>query len=375
MNEQDYIERLKRENEILQDKLDQINKAKERKRKFKWWLFRKSSTPIFGNRLKRSISNAINEYKEYKTVSVDTVSDVSSSIVWRITRIGLFAFLFAILPSMVLIFQTMLLKNQNELVDNQSDLVESQRRSSLVFVMDNVLGDLNDELKYKGVNSANNISNTLEARIVSLSRAMKPYKYKEGNKLIEKEISPERGQLLYSLVKSDLGEQSLSDIFRTGDFEYSDLKDAYLGEKFFLRYIKLNHSNLSRAHMPKADLSNSELIDAEMDNVNLSEAILKRASLKRANLKKSELAGADLTYANLFEADLTGADLSEAKLWGTKLNEADLTDVILDNAIVHREDWIAYVSDSLDLDGSSSIERRYRLKKQSKQQFIIVPRN
>ncbi|MEB3344033.1 pentapeptide repeat-containing protein [Aquimarina gracilis] len=373
MDNKDYIERLKKENKLLQDKLDKINAGKQRKRRIRWWLLKKSSVPVLGSRLKNSITSAINEYKEYKTVSVDTVSDVSSSVIWRITRIGLFAFFFAVLPSAILIVQTMFLKTQNDLVETQTGLVESQRRSSLVFVMDNVLSDLNEELKYKSVNSKNNISNTLQARIVSLSRAMQPYKYKEGEELIEKKISPERGQLLYSLIKSDLGEQSLSDIFYAGDFEYSNLKEVSLGRGVYLKYAKLNHSNFANANMPAANLSSSELKEADLHGVNLSDATLSRARLIKSNFKNAELAGTDFTNANVSGADFTGADLSESKLWGAKLVDANLTDAILDNVIVDRQDWMDHI-DASGVIGAGDIEDKYRIKKQGKQQFVLVSR-
>jgi len=234
VNEQAYIDRLKKENKILQDKLDKINAGKKRKRRFKWWLLKKSSIPIFGNRLKNGISNAINEYKEYKTVSVDTVSEVSSSVIWRITRIGLFAFLVAVIPAAVLVFQTKLLMNQNDFIKNQNNLVEADRRSSLVFVMSDVLSDLNEELKYKGT-GGRNISKTLEARVIALCMAMKPYKFMEDGKLIEKPISPERGQLLYSLIQSDLGPESSRDILNSSDFSYTDLRKVNLGRDQFIR--------------------------------------------------------------------------------------------------------------------------------------------
>ncbi len=372
MNEQDYIERLKRENKLLQDKLDKINAGKQKKKRFRWWLVKKSSVPIFGKRLKNSISNAINEYKEYKTVSVDTVSDVSSSVIWRVTRIGLFAFMIAVIPAAVLLFQTKLLMNQNRFIENQNRLVEADRRSSLVFVMSDVLSDFNEELKYKG-SGGRNISKTLEARIISLCMSMKPYKFLENNKLIERPISPERGQLLFSLLQSDLGLESSRDILNSADFTYTDLRKVNLGRGVNLKYARLDFSDLSQAQMPAANLERAELKEAQMSKINLSDAVLKRARLNNANLKRAELLSADLTNANLFGADLSGADLSEATLWGTKLDNANFTDTILDNAIVDRQDWIDYV-ESLGLEGANEIENRYTVKKQGKQQFILVPR-
>lgn len=377
MTEEEQVKQLKREKKSLQDQLDRVKeneeKKKEKKKKVRSWLFRKSSLPLLGVRLKQSIASAINEYKEQKTVSVDTVSDVSSNIIWRLTRIGIFAFMISIVPALILVFQTTLLVNQNKLITSQNNLIEADRRSSLVFVMSDVLSDMNEELKYKG-SSERNISRTLEARIITLCMAMKPYRYMENGTLISQQISPERGQLLFTLLKSDLGSQSSQDILNSADFNYTNLRGINMGRGAKLKYARLDYSDFSNAQMPAANLESSDLKGVNMYGANLSDAVFIKANLIKANLKNSELLSADLTKANLFGADLTNADLSEAKLWGTKLENADLTDVVLDNVIVHRQDWISYVSDSLGLKGGSAIKKKYRIKKQAKKQFVIVAR-
>jgi len=304
-------------------------------------------------------------------VSVDTVSDVSSNIIWRITRIGLFGLFVTLIPSVILLYQTKLVINQNSLVDNQNHLIEAERRSSLVFIMDNLLSDLSEELKYKG-SSERNISPVLEARIASLSRAMKPYRYEEDGELIDKKNSPEKGQLLFSLIRSNLATQSYREIMDASDFSYTYFKDVFLGRGVNLKYINLSHSNLSKVNLPAANLERAELNEANMEQINLSDAVLLRANLTRANLINAELPAANLTNAKLYGANLTKADLTEATLWGTKLDDANLTDVILDNAIVHRPDWIIYVADSLDLRGADDILDRYTIKKQGKEQFILI---
>lgn len=372
MDNKEYIERLKKENKLLQDKLDKIQKGKQKKKKFGWWLVKKSSVPVLGKKLKNSISDAINEYKEYKTVSVDTVSDVSSNVIWRITRVGLFAFLFAIVPSAILLFQTKLLMNQNDYIESQNNLVEAERRSSLVFVLSDVLSDLNEELKYKGT-SSRNISRTLEARIISLCMAMKPYKYMENGELIEDPISPERGQLLFSLLKSDLAQQSSQDILNSADFNYTNFKKINLGRGGNLKYARLNYSDFTQAEMPAVNLESSELIGAKMSRINLSDANLKRARLQKANLEKAEVLSVDFTHANLSETNLSGADLTEAILWGAKLSNANLTDAVLDNVIVDRQDWFSHL-ETLNVKGVDDIQDNYRVKKQSKEQFILVRR-
>lgn len=373
MTEQERIDQLEKENQLLKSQLDKIEKRKEKKKSVGFWLLRKSSIPLLGARLKMSIENAITEFKENKTVSVDTVSDVSSNIIWRITRIGLFGLLVTLIPSFILLYQTKLVINQNSLVGNQNKLIEAERRSSLVFIMDNLLSDLSEELKYKG-SSERNVSPVLEARISSLSRAMKPYEFEEDGEMIEKKISPEKGQLLFSLIRSNLADQSYREILNASDFSYTYFKDIYLGRGVNLKHINLSHSNLSEVNLPAANLERAELMEANMEKINLSDATLLRANLTNTNLKHAELLSANLTHAKLYGADLTEADLTEAILWGTKLEDANLTDVVLDNVIVHRKDWITYISDSLEVKGAKTIQDTYRVKKQGKEQFILVKR-
>ncbi|TYP75951.1 pentapeptide repeat-containing protein [Aquimarina intermedia] len=370
MSQETYIKQLENEKEILQNRLNQIEAEKKRKKKMGFWLLKKSSIPLLGIRLKKSIQNAIVEYKHSKSLSVDTVADVSSNIIYRFTRIGIFAFFMTVVPSLILIFQTSLLYNQNKYINNQTSLIEADRRSSLVFLMGDVLGDLNEELKYKG-SGARNISKTLEARIVSLCMAMKPYRYIDDGALIKDPISPERGQLLFSLLKSDLSAESSQDILNSADFHYTDLKLVNLGRDARLKYARLDFSDFSNAQMPAANLERAELNNAILSGINLSDATLKNAKMRRANLERAELLSADLTNTNLTQANLKGADLSEAKLWGTNIINANLEDVILDNAIVHRSDWLSILSDSLNVRGASHIRDTYKLVKQGKQQYLL----
>jgi len=195
----------------------------------------------------------------------------------------------------------------------------------------------------------------------------------EDGKLIEKPISPERGQLLYSLIQSDLGPESSRDILNSSDFSYTDLRKVNLGRGVHLKHARLDHADLTRAHMPAVNLERAELKEAQMSKINLSDAILKRARLHNANLQGAELLSTDLTHANLYQANLSNADLSEATLWGAKLDKADLTDAILDNVIVDKQNWIDHIK-SIDVKGASDIDSKYRVKKQGKQQFKLISR-
>jgi len=143
-------------------------------------------------------------------VSSETLGDVSTHILWRLTRIGLFAIMAALIPISILLVQTYILSKQNEKleyqnkrIEQQTFLQEAERRSSLVFLFNNVLDKIDQELKdQKGITDT--LSEPLIGRITALSKALKPYRYLDGDEIIEKPISPERGQLLISLIGCNL---------------------------------------------------------------------------------------------------------------------------------------------------------------------------
>lgn len=379
---QEEINSLKSENKELKAQLDKIATQQEQKKKVRKWLFKKSSTPLLGAKLKNSIEKAIQEYKDTKTLSIDTVSEVTSNIVWRFTRIGVFTIIMGLIPSLVLVVQTKLLLNQNSLIENQNKrvfqqthLVEADRRSSLSFIMGDLLSDLNEELRYKGVGDRK-ISQTLEARIIGLCMAMKPYRYIQGDELIKKPLSQERGQLLYSLIKSNLTRSAFQRILNDANFEYSDLHGINIGSKINLKFASLSYANLNDVYLSEANLASAELVASEMQRINLSDSDLSRINISKANAQKADLLSVNLTNANLKGTNLKEANLSEAILWQVKMDKStNLTNAILDNAIVDRKDWIEYL-DEIGVEGAETIADRYRTKQtyKNKKQYTIVPK-
>jgi len=243
-------------------------------------MFNRLRTLFLGSPLDNSLLKLTNELSQnlYKR---ETISEVITHIIWRLTIIGIFTIIISIIPISLLLIQTILLKQQNSKLESQNNLIqvqnktlkdqsklfekqntlidyqnlkisnqlnlqEAERRSSLVFLFNNVLDKLDDELKN---NTKRNLSSQLKARIISLSRALKPYKYLEGDSIINKLISPERGQLLISLIESNLSKKTYEDIFAKGDFSYADLS------KTTIKNAHLNFINLSYAYINDNALS------------------------------------------------------------------------------------------------------------------------
>lgn len=262
-------------------------------------------------------------------VKKETLAEVATYAFMRLTRIGLIGLTIALIP-------IALLWIQNNKITEQNHLIESQRRSSLVLLMNNVLTDLSAEIEEQredldstALITKDSIGYSLSApligRIASLSQGLLPYRFLVEGKLTEKEYSIERGQLLLALVNSNLDTTSLSLIWKTSNFSGSYLRNAPLYGAF-LRMAELSgaefsgavlfEANLRGARLRGADFIETDLNLADLSYTNLQEANLFRTELYEANLYSSRLDGADLSNSYLFDANLTKADFSEADIRG-----------------------------------------------------------
>ena len=66
-----------------------------------------------------------------------------------------------------------LLQTQNQLIKEQTKLIEAERRSSLIFLMGNIMDKVDDELKNN--KKSRELSPQLIGRIAALSHSLKPY--------------------------------------------------------------------------------------------------------------------------------------------------------------------------------------------------------
>lgn len=244
-------------------------------------------------------------------------------IVFQSLMVGLAGVLGTILlynQNKLLIQQNQLLNQQNIRLDQQTYLQEAERRSSLVFLMGNILDAINQELKEDvGVAGVRDISPQLIGRVIALSNSLRPYRYLGSDSLVGRELSPERGYLLLAIVSSEIDKRSLRRIYRSADFSFADLKKAVLSGEYLVG-INLTGAELEGAFLDEADLSNANLSEAE-----LSDAVLARSNLKDASLRNSKMSKTSLQSANFSGANLSGADLRNANLSSATLQNAHLT--------------------------------------------------
>ena len=338
----EQIESLKAENEKLKSILGEQEERKKKRRSLGWNFLKRSSGYVLGSQLKQSIERFLEEMAEQQRVSRETLSDLLTSIIIRLTRVGFLLVITAILPSILLIFQTYYLAKQNTLITGQSEmfrqqnnrldqqtyLQEADRRGQTLLLMDNMLKEINDEVARDPQNKLNDAT---AGRLIALSKILKPYRYLENDSLTKNIVSPERGYLLISLLETGINLRNSARSRANGillerlDFTYSELRNIAL-KKADLIEIDLSFADLRNSSFNGTDFEKATLHKAAMSDTDLS-----YVSFKNADLSNSDLQNAILDHANLQKANLATTDLRNVSLSKTTLKDADFT-----NARVHK---------------------------------------
>ncbi len=300
--------------------------------------------------------------------------------------------------------QKVLLQEQNRKIEIQANLEEANRRNNLVFLMDNILNQVGEELRAES-NTDSVLSKPLVARIRALCQGFQPYKFldyslkstRQNDSLgLTNELSPERGQLFLALINSGIGKRTLDNIFIDSNFDFAYIRNfESTGVK--LRNVSLRNSNLYQSGFSKSKIETSFFNNSVMDKtrfpstqlnlVTFNHASLEGASFydaylirvyfdqsncNRADFGASKLFHTKFDYANLIEAnfykaelfDVTfeGANLEKANFIDAKLNDISFEHVkSLDSALVDKPHWISWIRDTLMLDGSQRIKDLYKV--------------
>lgn len=251
--------------------------------------------------------------------------------------IGAFAAAFGLLGTVVLM-------KQNEKLEVQINIEEATRRSSLVFLMSNIMDKVDEELKdtFNTNHNTRKLTPQTIGRIAALSQSLKPYYYLQDGQLIKQPLSPERGQLLLNLLNSKLDTITYKQIYKQTTFQFSALQNAKM-ENADLRNVDLRNANLRYTGLGNTNFGDANLRDADFRDTNLSDADLQNADLqnadfRNANLRNVDFCNADLRNIYLRKADLHNADFGDANLGDADLFKANLHNVDLSNANLYGAD-------------------------------------
>lgn len=315
MEENDKWIELEAENRRLRERLEEIEqeialrRRRNRFRVLRFFIQTYATKPLYG-----SVSKLVDQLAD-RRVERDTVKDVLYATLRRLTRVGAITMTIAMAPLVMALLQTYYLKKQNEKLDIQNKRIEQQtylqeaeRRSSLVFLFDNIMNKIDEELRFNP--DQRDLSPQLIGRIVALTKALKPYRYLEGDTITAQMSSPERGQVLLSLIASRLSRNTSDQIFLLADFSYATLQNVNL-DGVYLRNI-----NLSNAHLQSVSLTGADLRHANFDGAEITDAHVQWAGMRaqaaffdfanfhKARISDSDFGGCSFEYANFSEATL-----------------------------------------------------------------------
>jgi len=199
-------------------------------------------------------------------------------------------------------------------------------------MMSNIMDKVDEELRNDwNEDSIRNLSPQLIGRIAALSQSFKPYRFWQDSVLVENSLSPERGQLLLALVKSDLDSITYANIYEGSTFNNAYLERSNLNNAF-LRNARLLEADFSYSHLRNAKFNNADLRGAIFRNTDLINTNFASADLRYADLRNSYIWLSDMRYAKLIGADLRNADLRNANLRNADLSNAYLNETYLSGA-------------------------------------------
>ncbi len=400
----EYIKELEADNKKLKIQITNDKEFKKKISKTGYWIFKKLGLIFISSDLKENTNAIIDEFNEKKKVSKDTVVNFSVSVFKRLTRMRLITIMIALLAlvSPILLFQqnklirrqnekigeqTSLFELQNKLVNQQSFLAEAARRSSKTVELGSILKDVDVEL-----NNIANIDSTLSPRLVSkiinLSFLLKPYQYLENGEIIERPLSPERGQLLMQLIGSGINKSFLTNsILQNCDFSYSDLKNIRL-YNVDLRDMNMKNSNFAGVVFDAVTFENSDFSGSyfnkstfngcDFSNGNLSNTIILNskfifntfifAQLSNSKVFKTSFHLSDLRAVNFSESILNNIDFVEVKFgkdkiekkYGKKKYTLERNTIFkgaeyIDSLFVSKQNWLQYHQDNLGIEGLENL--------------------
>lgn len=343
-------EQLTEENISLREQLDAIKKNASKRKSGAINTTIKGIRIFAGADLRKSFDRV---YDELPQVTKPAFAQLSASIIKRITRIGFFSILFAIIPATILLVQTIILiqqntklQAQNEQIQQQVYLEEASRRNNLVFLMDSTLDQINDEVKAGN----RSLSDPLVGRIKSLMYGFRPYRFLENDALTEP-LSVEKGQFLLALLNSGISKSGIAKIFQ---------------ESFGNIYLK--EANLFGQDLSNIDMPDAYLKGADLSQVSFKGAFLQGTSFNNALMARTNLEYADLRNANLSNTNLSNTKLNAAYLENANFEGANLTGASLKEAHVAQKDWFKQLK-KWGVIGIEGIETKYKIEGPQKNEF------
>lgn len=256
-------------------------------------------------------------------------AELLAAVFRRFVRVGMFAFVVGVTPSVLMFWQNLIMRDQNEFLREQilemraqsratSAQANDARRSTNLAAVSDVMRDLS------ALPAAEPIPHELDLRIYATSEALVPDSapvslFRRRDQALMPElltaapdrlISPQRGSLLIALYGRML---------KSKDARLSyNLESAFVPTDTALDGIHLSGARIANiyadfAHFTAGDLSAADAAGASLRYARLDDARLMDVDFDDADLMLADLSGSDLAGASFVDAKLEGADLRKTE--------------------------------------------------------------
>lgn len=344
----------------------------------KGYTFKILYSVIIGSGLKQSIEVFLSQLPK---PTVEANANLISNLVIRLTRISIIAFFVAFMPTVLLYLQNQKIDRQNELFLDQNKrlvqqtyLQEAERRSSVNFLVSSVLDGINDELKLSN-NKERKLSDELIGRIASLSFAMKPYHYLKRDALTKKELSPERGQLMITLLNSNINKGTMNKIFGKSNFTNADMDEVPFSGFDLSSYTIFNVS-LREAKIIDCNIIGTEFAGCDME---LSTIALKNdyTNFMSCNLKEAKFKGSyerNKTHGHILsKANLDSTVFQSVSLSNFYFGEQDISTVFFHDCKMKNDDIKSVFPNNVT--GIKKMMTRHRIEKKSGEFYLTYKKD
>lgn len=233
-------------------------------------------------------------------------------------------------------------EQQTKLISQQNSLEEASRKSSIFYLMSEIMNNIALETKLNN-NNSNVLSPLLIARIASLSNSLKPYKHLNGDSL-----SIERGHLLHTLSLSKVDSNSLDKIYKHGNFTFSDLSGLNFSQSY-LKNVNLSHSNLNGGNFSYSNMINSTLLKCNVFNTNFYNARLYHSNINSridsslfdsSKIKGVDFHNSEFINSNFDNCDFKGATASNLTIKKSSFRNSSLSKLSLYENQSNKEDLV-----------------------------------
>lgn len=233
------------------------------------------------------------------------------------SAVASFVLIGGVFTALALTWQTTVFQEnqqvQNTKIHELTEITESLRKNNQVYLMSNVLNQVEEELDIKPNGP---LSDAIIARIASLSHSFKPYRIIQGDSLTKQKLSPERAQLLISLALMGIDSNSFAKIKQLSTFSYSDL-----------RSVTLKDVDLSGINLEYADLSYSNLF-----NVNMRESNLKSVTMSASTIKECDFSYSEFNSSTIINSYISYSSLNNCVFNGSVLCYTNISHCTMDKS-------------------------------------------